>query len=63
MGKRSSGLAQSVKLLTLTHIIISQLMGSSSTSGSVLTAQSLKPASDCLPLSFCLYPTCALSQK
>ena len=38
--------AQSVKCPTLAHITISQLMGLSPALGSVLTAQSLEPASD-----------------
>ena len=38
--------AQSVKHLTLAQVMISQFVGSSPVSGSVLTAQSLEPASD-----------------
>ena len=38
--------AQSVKCLTLAQVMMSQFMGLSPTSGSVLTAQSLEPASD-----------------
>ena len=38
--------AQSVKRPTSAHAMISRFMGSSPASGSVLTAQSLEPASD-----------------
>ena len=38
-------MAQSVGCLTLAQVMISQFMGSSPASGSVLTAQSLEPAS------------------
>ena len=38
--------AQSVRHLTLAQVVISQFMGSSPVSGSVLTAQILEPASD-----------------
>ena len=38
--------AQSVKHPTSAQVMISQLVGSSPASGSVLTAQSLEPASD-----------------
>ena len=54
--------AQSVKCPTSAQVMISQLVGSSPVSGSVLTAQSLEPASDSVspslfappPLTFCL---------
>ena len=39
-------MAQSVKRPTWAQVMISQFMGSTPMSGSVLTAQSLKPASD-----------------
>ena len=39
---------QSVKHLTLAQVMISRFMGSSPVSGSVLTARSLEPASDCV---------------
>ena len=39
-------MAQSVKHLTSAQVMISQSMSSSPASGSVLTAQSLEPASD-----------------
>ena len=60
----SSGtwVAQSVKRPTLAQIMISQFMCSRPTSGSMLTAQSLEPASDSVspslsappPLMLCL---------
>ena len=54
--------AQSVKHLTSAQVMISRFMGSSPASGSVLTAQSLEPASDSVfpslspptPLTLCL---------
>ena len=63
---RGAWVAQSVKCLTLAQVMISQLMGSSPVLGSVLTAQSLEPASDSVspPLSFSLCPPLiTLSQK
>ena len=39
-------MAQSVRRLTPTQVMTSRFVGSSLTSGSVLTAQSLEPASD-----------------
>ena len=39
-------MTQSVERLTSAQVMISQLVSSSSASGSVLTAQSLEPASD-----------------
>ena len=39
-------MAQLVKYLTSAQVMITQFMGSSPASGSVLTAQSLEPASD-----------------
>ena len=61
-------MAQSVKHLTLAQVMISQFVGSSLTSGSVLTAQSLEPASDSVSPSLCIPPLLtlyklALSQK
>ena len=50
-------MAQSVKGPTSAQVMISQLMGSSLTSGSVLTAQSLEPASDSVSVSLCPSPT------
>ena len=43
---RGTWVAQLVKRLTSAQVVISQLVSSSPTSGSVLTAQSLEPASD-----------------
>ena len=43
---RGAWVAQSVEHLTPVRVMISQFMGSSPTSGFVLTAQSLEPASD-----------------
>ena len=43
---RGAWVAQSDERLTLAQVMISQFVGSSSASGSVLTAQSLEPASD-----------------
>ena len=45
----------SVKFPTLAQVMISRFVSSSPTSGSVLTAHSLKPASDSVshPLSLC----------
>ena len=48
-------MAQSVKRPTSAQVMISQLMGLSPMSGSVLTTQSLEPASECVSLA------CALS--
>ena len=64
---RDAWVAQSVKCQTLAQVMISQFVSSSPTLGSVLTAQSLEPASDSLspslfappPLVLCVY----LSQK
>ena len=59
--------AQSVKHPTSAWVMVSHFMGSSPTSGSVLTAQSLEPAMDSVSLTLCPSPTCArahsLSQK
>ena len=43
---RGTWVAQSVKRQTSAQVMISRFMGSSPSSGSVLTAQSLEPASD-----------------
>ena len=55
--------AQLVKRPTLAQVMISQFVSSNPTSGSVLTAQGLEPASDslCLSLSLCPSLTHALS--
>ena len=48
--------AQSVKCLTSAQVIISQVVNSGPVSGSVMTAQSLKPASDSVSPSFSAPP-------
>ena len=53
--------AQSVKHPTSAQVMISRFVGSSHTSGSVLTAQSLEPASDSVCLSVCLSLSLSLS--
>ena len=55
--------AQSVKRLTSAQVMILQLMSSSPTSGSVLTAQSLEPALDSVSpsLSLPLPRSCSVS--
>ena len=55
-----ASVAESVKHPTLAQVIISQFVGSSPTPGSVLTAQSLEPASDSVSPSLCLSPVHAL---
>ena len=46
LAMRGAGVAQSVKRLTSAQVTISRFVSSSPASGSVLTAQSLEPASD-----------------
>ena len=53
--------AQSVQCLTSAQVMISPSVGLSPASGSVLTAQSLEPASDSVSPSLCPSPTHALS--
>ena len=53
---RGAWVAQSVKRPTLAQVVISRLMGSSPASGSVLTAQSLEPASDSVSPSLSALP-------
>ena len=53
---RGAWVAQSVELLTSAQVMISQLVSSSPTSGSVLTAQSLEPPSDSVPPSLSAPP-------
>ena len=53
-------MAQSVKHLTSAQVMISQFVGSSPASGSVLTAQSLEPASDSVSRSLSAPPRLAL---
>ena len=54
-------MAQSVKHLTLAQVMISQFMGSSLASGSVLTTQSLESSSDSVSVSLRPFPTHNLS--
>ena len=58
-------MAQSVERPTLVQVMISRLVSSSPMSGSVLTAQSLEPASDSgslsLSLSLSLARSCSVS--
>ena len=62
---RGTWVAQSVKRLTSAQVMISQFRGLSPTLGSVLTAQSLDPASDSVSPSLSAPPTftLCLSQK
>uniref|UniRef100_A0A667G961 Adaptor protein, phosphotyrosine interacting with PH domain and leucine zipper 2 n=1 Tax=Lynx canadensis TaxID=61383 RepID=A0A667G961_LYNCA len=53
--------AQSVKRPTSPQDMMSRFVSLSPASGSVLSAQSLEPASDSVSSSFCPSPTCALS--
>ena len=53
---RGTWMAQSVKRPTSAQVMISQFMGWSPTSGSVLTSQSLKPASDSVSPSLSVPP-------
>ena len=56
--------AQLVEHPTLAHVMISRLVSSSPASGTMVTAQSLEPASDSLSSSLSLpLPTCALSHS
>ena len=60
---RGTWVTQSVKLPTLAQVTISQFVGSSPVSRSVLTARSLEPASDSVSVSLCSSPARALSLK
>ena len=60
---RGTWVAQLVKWPTSAQVMISLFMDSSPTLGSVLTAQSLEPASDSVSPSLCSSPVCALSLK
>ena len=60
MISRGTWLAQSVKRLTLVQVMISQFIGSSPALGSVLTAQSLKFASDSVSPSLSVPPLLVL---
>ena len=59
--QRGAWVAQSVKRPTSAQVTISQFVSSSPASGSVLTAQSLEPASDSVSLSLCPFPAHAVS--
>ena len=54
-------MAQSVERLTLAQVVISRFMSLSPVSGSVLTAQSLVPASESVSSSFSIPPLFVLS--
>ena len=54
--KRGAWVAQSVECPTSAQVMISQLVRLSPVSGSVLTTQSLEPASDSMSLSLCPSP-------
>ena len=59
---RGAWVAQSVERLTSAQVMISRFVSSSPALGSVLTAQSLDPASDSdLPLSLPLPYLCSIS--
>ena len=58
---RGAWVAPSVKWLTSAQVMISQLVSSSPASGSVLTAQSLEPASDSVSPSLSLPLPCSHS--
>ena len=57
---RGAWLAQSVEHTTSAQVMISRFMGSGPTSGSVLTAQRLEPASDSVSLSLSAPPLLVL---
>ena len=61
--KRGAWVAQSVKCPMLAQVMILLSVSSSPVLGSVLTVQSLAPASDCVSLSLCLSLSLSLSQK
>ena len=71
MGNWEAGVAQSVEHPTSAQVMISWFVGSSPTSGSVLTAQSLKPVSDSVspslsappPLMLCLCLSLSVKNK
>ena len=58
---RGAWVAQSVKHPTSTEVTISQFVGLSSMSGSVLTVQSLEPASDSVSSSLSIHLLLAFS--
>ena len=55
--------AQLVKRSTSAQVMISQFVSLSPPLGSVLTAQSLEPASDSVSVSLCPFPAHALSRS
>ena len=59
--KEGAWVAQSVKHLTLAQVMISRFVSSSPVLGSVLTAQSLDPASDAVSPSLSAPPLLILS--
>ena len=60
---RGAWVAQSVKCPTSAQVMILWFTSSSPVSGSLLTAESLEPASDSVPLSLPLSCSCSVSQK
>ena len=58
---RGTWVAQLVGCLTSVQVMISLLVSSGSASGSVLTAQSLEPASESVSISLPLPCSCSLS--
>ena len=63
IAKRGAWVAQSVKRPTSAQVMISRFVGSSPTSGSVLTAQSLEPVSDSVSPSLSAPPPLVLSLR
>ena len=61
--KRGAWVAQSVKCPTSAQVTILQLVGSSPTSGPVLTAQNPEPASDSVSPSLSLPGLCSVPQR
>ena len=61
VSSRGAWVAQLVKLLTSAQVMISQFVGLSPVSGSVLTAQSLEPALDSVSPSLSLPFPCSYS--
>ena len=59
---RGTWVAQLVKLMTPAQVMTLWLVSSSPTSGSVLTAQSLDPASDSMSLTLSAPPPLCLSK-
>ena len=60
-GNRGAWVAQSVERPTSAQVMISQFVSLSPALGSVLTAESLEPASDSVSPSLCPFPAHALS--